>query len=115
MHTHRQIARGRVGGWETIILILRFLVFFDIEASKALRGLLGGWLVHGLVRAVLPNLCASAHKCAARAVEVFRGRMSEIKSFQWEVSLKFSTVIENVQFPKFSHGTLLPLHHNIII
>ena len=64
---------------------------------------------------MLPNLCATAHKCPARAVEVFRGRMSEIKSFQWEVSLKFSTVIENVQFPKFSHGTLLPLHHNIII
>src|SRR6218665_3981324 len=61
--------------------------------------------------AVLPNLCAAAHrpKCAARAVEVCRGRMSEI-SFQWEVSLKFSTVIENVQFPKFSHGTILPLH-----
>src|SRR6218665_2407976 len=68
----------------------------------------------GPARAVLPNLCAAAHKCAARAVKVCRGRMSEIKSFQWEVSLKFSTVIENVQFPKFSHGTLLPLHHNMI-
>src|SRR6218665_877183 len=65
--------------------------------------------------AVLPNLCAAAHKCAARAVEVCRCRMSEIKSFQWEVSLKFSTVIENVQFAKFSHGTLLPLHRNIIL
>jgi len=67
-----------------------------------------------LIKAVLPNLCAAAHKCAAKAVEVCRGRISEIKSFQWEVSLKFSTVIENVQFAKFSHGTLLPLHHNII-
>ena len=66
-------------------------------------------------RAVLPNLCAAAHKYAARAVEVYRGRMSEIRSFQWKDSLKFSTVIENVQFPKFSHGTLLPLHHNITI
>jgi len=57
---------------------------------------------------VLPNLCAAAHKCAARAVEVCCGRMSEIKSFnekfQWEV-----------WFPKFSHGTLLPPHHNIRI
>jgi len=66
-------------------------------------------------KAVLPNLCAAAHKCVARAVEVCRDRMSEIKSFQWEVSLKFSTVIGNVQFPTFSHDTLLPLHHNIII
>jgi len=65
--------------------------------------------------AVLPNLCAAAHKCAARAVEVIRGRMSEIKSFQWQVSMKFSTLIENVWFPKFSRGTLLPLHYNIII
>jgi len=63
---------------------------------------------------VLSNLCAAAHKCAARAVEVCRARISEIKSFQWEVSLKFSTLIENVQFAKFRHGTLLPLHHNII-
>jgi len=31
---------------------------------------------------VLPNLCAAAHKCDARAVEVCRGRMSEVKSFQ---------------------------------
>src|SRR6218665_1130161 len=67
-----------------------------------------------LIKAVLPNLCAAAHKCAARAVEVCRGRISEIKSFQWEVSLKFSTVIDNVQFAKFSHATLIPLHHNII-
>jgi len=65
------------------------------------------------LNAVLPNLCAAAHECAARAVEVCRGRMSEIKSFRWEVSLQFSTVIENVQFAKFSHGTLLPLHHII--
>jgi len=28
---------------------------------------------------VLPNLCAAAHKCDARAVEVCRGRMSEIR------------------------------------
>ena len=41
--------------------------------------------------------------------------MSEINTFQWEVSMTFSTLIENVTFPKFSHGTLLPLHHNIII
>ena len=31
--------------------------------------------------AVLPNLCAAAHKCAARAAELYRGRMSEIKIF----------------------------------
>jgi len=30
---------------------------------------------------VLPNLCATAHKCARRVVEVCRGRMSEIKKF----------------------------------
>jgi len=65
--------------------------------------------------AVLPNLCAAVHKCAARAVEVCRGRMTEIKSNQWEVSMKFSTVIENVWFPNFSHGTLPPLPHNIVI
>jgi len=35
-----------------------------------------------LSRPVLPNLCAAAHKCAARALEVCRGRMSEIKSYQ---------------------------------
>jgi len=29
--------------------------------------------------------------------------------------MKFSTVIENVWFPKFNHGTFLPLHHKIII
>src|SRR6218665_2263096 len=29
--------------------------------------------------------------------------------------MTFSTLIENVSFPKFSHGTLLPLHYNIII
>jgi len=68
-----------------------------------------------IVYTVLPNLCSAAHKCAARAVEVCRGWMSEIKSFQWEVSMKFSIVIENVWCCKFSHGTLLPLHHNIII
>ena len=28
------------------------------------------------------RLCAAAYKCAARAVEVCRGRMSEIKSLQ---------------------------------
>ena len=39
--------------------------------------------------------------------------MSEINSFQWEVSMTFS--MRDVWFPKFSHGTLLPLHHNIII
>jgi len=33
-------------------------------------------------RPVLLNLCAVAHLCAARAVEVCRGRMAEIKSFQ---------------------------------
>jgi len=33
-------------------------------------------------KAVLPNLCAAAQKCAARALEVCRGRMSEIKSYQ---------------------------------
>ena len=33
-------------------------------------------------RTVLPNLCAAAHKCAARAVEVCRGQMSEINTFQ---------------------------------
>ena len=60
-------------------------------------------------RAVLPNLCA------ARAVEVCRGRMLEIKSFNWEVSMKFSIVIENIWFCKFSRGTLLSLHHNIVI
>src|SRR6218665_1131800 len=27
-------------------------------------------------------MCAAEHKCAAKAAEVFRGRMSEIKSFQ---------------------------------
>ena len=43
--------------------------------------------MHHWLRAVLPNMCAAAHKCAARAVEVCRGRMLEIKSFQWEVSL----------------------------
>src|SRR6218665_1883221 len=32
--------------------------------------------------AVLPNLCAAAHKCAARAAEGCRGGLSEIKSFQ---------------------------------
>jgi len=60
-------------------------------------------------------MCAAAHKCAARAVEVVRGRMSEINSFQWEVSMTFSTLIENIWFLKFSHGTLLPLYNNIII
>ena len=50
------------------------------------------------VNTVLPNLCAAAHKCAVRAVEVCRGRMSEIKSFGWEVSMKLSTVIENFDF-----------------
>jgi len=59
-------------------------------------------------------VCCSTQLCA-RAVEMCRDRMLEIKSFQLEVSLKFSTVVENVRFPKFSHGTLLPLHHNIII
>ena len=29
-----------------------------------------------------PNLCAAAQKCAARAVEISRGRMSEIRSFK---------------------------------
>jgi len=29
--------------------------------------------------------------------------------------MKFSTVIENFGLPKFSHDTLLPLHHNIVI
>ena len=70
-------------------------------------------------KAVLLNLCAVAHKCVARAVEVCHGRMSEINTFQWEVSMTFSmtfsTLIENVSVPKFSHGTLVPLHHNIII
>ena len=47
---------------------------------------------------VLPNLFAPAHKCAARAVEMCRGRMSEIKSFQWEVSLTFSTIVETSNF-----------------
>ena len=32
-----------------------------------------------MARPVLPNLCAAAHKCAAIATEVYRGRMSEIK------------------------------------
>jgi len=32
---------------------------------------------------VPPNLCAAPHKCAAGAVEVRRGRMSEIKYFLW--------------------------------
>ena len=41
-------------------------------------------IVHGLAesRAVLPNLCAAVRKCLARAVEVCRGRMSEINGFQ---------------------------------
>ena len=56
--------------------------------------------------------CVQQH--TARAVEVWRGQMSEINTFQWEVSMTFSTLIENVSFPKFSHGTLLPLHHNMI-
>ena len=68
--------------------------------------------------AVLPNLCAvahlcaAAHKCAARAVEVCRGRISEMKSFQWEVSVKFSTVIENIWL---NTSTARPLHHNMVI
>jgi len=35
-----------------------------------------------LSNTVLPNLCAAAHKCVARAVEVCRGQMSEINTFQ---------------------------------
>jgi len=73
------------------------------------------WLVSELYRPVLPNLCATAQKCAARAVEMCRGRMSEINSFQLEVSMMFPTLFANVWFPKFSHGTLLPLHHYIMI
>src|SRR6218665_316251 len=49
-----------------------------------------------VTRAVLPNLCAAAHKCAARAVQVCRGRMSEINSLHREVSMTFSTLIKNV-------------------
>jgi len=41
-------------------------------------------------KAVLPNLCSAAR--SARAAEVCRGRIPEIKSFQWEVSMKFQLI-----------------------
>src|SRR6218665_871351 len=59
---------------------------------------------------VLPNLSAAAHKCAAKAVTVCCGRMSEDKSFQREVSLKLSTLIESISFLHIIHSTLLPLY-----
>jgi len=52
------------------------------------------WKFFDDFRAVLPNLCAAAQKCAARAVDVCCGRMSEINSFQWEVSMTFTNLIE---------------------
>jgi len=41
---------------------------------------------------------------------VFRGRMSEDKSFQWEVSMKLSTLNENVSF-----STCRPQHTSTAI
>ena len=79
---------------------------------RCVRGYTGSW--GWLSNAVLSNLCAAAQKCAARAVEVSRGRMSENQKFSMGNFIEISTVIESVQFSKFSHGTLLPIHDNII-
>ena len=53
---------------------------------------------------MLPNLCAAAHKCAARAVEVCHSRMAEIKSFQSRLgfSIRVNVVIRTI-FPPQKH------------
>jgi len=58
-----------------------------------------------LLMAVLPNLCAT------RAITMCRSRMSEVKSFQREVSMKLSTLIENVSFSTYRpQSAVLPLY-----
>src|SRR6218665_2104923 len=67
-------------------------------------------MMHLCITPVLPNLCAAGHRCAVRAVTVYRGRMSEVKSFQREVSMKLLTLIESLSFLHIGRGTLLPLY-----
>src|SRR6218665_1922287 len=47
---------------------------------------------------VLPNLCAAAQKCAARAVEVCRGRMSKINNFNTKFQLRFQLSLKTFDF-----------------
>src|SRR6218665_3126438 len=74
---------SRASGMKTCVLesswyLACFLVAAVAAAAPAVVDVLA---IYDAARAVLPNLCAAAHKCVARAVEVCRGRMSEIKIF----------------------------------
>ena len=39
---------------------------------------------------VLPNLCVSSHKCAARALDMCCGRMSEMRRFKLQLHVYHS-------------------------
>src|SRR6218665_2019668 len=69
---------------------------------------------------VLPNLCAAAQKCAARAVEVCRGRMSKINNFNTKFQLRFQLSLKTFDFlnsatAHFNYSIIISLHRCYVI